>query len=375
MSLDGRRRDLGNCTYCPKLCRFCCPTAEAEHRETVTPWAKMSLAEMVRTGRLEPDHEVGEIFYHCFGCLHCRTHCEHENDVPGALIEARQEVFRRGAEPPAVSAVIGRFKDSGNAWGDDLRTMLHRQLPPGLFVPEAHAVLFAGCDAIRQETLLGQIFELLGVLGVDYLAAFDGDDLCCGIPLWQAGDLEGFTQHARRVQAALSPYRKVVCPCPTCVYVLKGLYAEQGLAPAAEVVHLTQFLAPLLEGRSPKRQVAGTHVFHDPCTLGRFLDEVELPRTLLAPALAEPLAETVWSGKDAMCCGGGGLVPHVLPEVARKTAGLRVEQLRATGADRIVTACPGCLRQLGGVPEGPQVADLASVLLEAYGSNGPVSSP
>lgn len=366
MTLNRYRRDLGDCTYCPKLCRFCCPTAEAEHRETVTPWAKMSLAEMVRAGRLEPDPEIGEVFYHCFACLHCRTHCRHGNDVPGALIEARQRVFSQDAEPPAVNAVIGRFKDTGNAWGEDLRTRLHEQVPADLFVPEAQAVLFAGCDAIRRDGLLGRIFELLRVLGVDYLAAFDGAELCCGAPLWQAGDRAGFEEHARRLQAALAPYRKVVCPCPTCVYVLRGLYAEHDLAPGAEVMHLTPFLEPLVEQREPHNRLEGTHVFHDPCYLGRFLEEVELPRALLAPALEQPLSATVWSGQDASCCGGGGLVPHVLPEVAREAARLRMEQLRASGADTIVTACPGCLRQLGEVEGGLPVADISEILLAAY---------
>jgi hypothetical protein len=35
------------CTYCPKMCRFSCPTAAAESRETVTPWGMMRLLEMV----------------------------------------------------------------------------------------------------------------------------------------------------------------------------------------------------------------------------------------------------------------------------------------------------------------------------------------
>ena len=77
MSLDSHRRALGYCSFCPKLCRFCCPTAEAEHRETVTPWGKMTLAGMVLANRLAPGPEQGEIFYHCLGCLHCRAHCRH----------------------------------------------------------------------------------------------------------------------------------------------------------------------------------------------------------------------------------------------------------------------------------------------------------
>ena len=34
-------RQLDNCTYCPKLCRFACPVAEASGHEPYTTQAKM----------------------------------------------------------------------------------------------------------------------------------------------------------------------------------------------------------------------------------------------------------------------------------------------------------------------------------------------
>ena len=35
---------LETCTYCPKLCRTVCPVSNAEPREALTPWGKMSSA-------------------------------------------------------------------------------------------------------------------------------------------------------------------------------------------------------------------------------------------------------------------------------------------------------------------------------------------
>jgi Fe-S oxidoreductase len=366
VTLDTHKRSLGKCTYCPKLCRFCCPTAEVEHSETVTPWGKMTLAEMVRTDRLDPGGDVGEVFYHCFACLHCRTHCTHHIDVPGALIEARARALDAGSNP-AVDAVLGKFKDTGSTTGEDLSKKLLEQIEAKYLEPDAQAVLFFGCDALRYESgLPAMVFDLFKELGVDYVAAHVGEDLCCGMPLWQAGDIEGFRAHAKRLQVAFSRYRTIISPCPTCAYTFMGLYAEHDLAPRASVVHLASFLGPLLDGKKPKKKLDGQYTFHDPCYLGRYLEKTKLPRAMLSRVLNEPLLEPVWTGPDANCCGGGGLVPHVLPEVAKGAAEMRMDQLKKTGASRIITACPGCIHQLSETKGALPVDSLTSILLQTY---------
>ena len=367
MSLDTHKRSLGRCTYCPKLCRFCCPTAEVENRETVTPWGKMSLAEMVRLDRLEPGGDVGEVFYHCFACLHCRTHCTHRVDVPGAMIEARSLVLKAGAELSRVDAVLGRFRDTGNTTGEDLSKMLLDQIEAKYLEPDAQAVLFLGCDALRYESgRPAMVFRLFEELGVDYVAAHVGETLCCGMPLYQAGDLEGFRAHAKKLQVALSRYRTIISPCPTCVYAFMGLYADMDLAPRASVLHLSSFLGPLLEGKEPKKKLEGQYTYHDPCYLGRYLEKTKLPREMLGRVLSEPLLEPVWTGPDATCCGGGGLVPHILPDVAKGAAEMRMDQLKKSGAARIITACPGCIHHLSETSDALPVDSLTAILLHAY---------
>ena len=162
MTLETHKRSLGKCTYCPKLCRFCCPTAEVEHSETVTPWGKMTLAEMVREERVDLAAEVGEVFYHCFACLHCRTHCTHRIDVPGALIEARARALSSGTAATKVDAVLGRFRDTGNTTGEDLSKLLLEQIEAKYLEPDAQAVLFFGCDALRYRAEHGNELLLLG---------------------------------------------------------------------------------------------------------------------------------------------------------------------------------------------------------------------
>lgn len=59
------------------------------------------------------------------------------------------------------------------------------------------------------------------------------------------------------------------------------------------------------------------------------------------------LVETDWThGEWATCCGGGGGFEAVFPELSQMLAVNRTRELLETGAEIIVTHCPGCIMQL-----------------------------
>ncbi len=367
MTLLDHKHDLGNCTYCPKLCRFCCPNAQAECSDTVTPWAKMSLAELMRQKRLDLDQDTASVFYHCFTCLHCHTHCRHGVDVPSALIEARAMAVKAQLEPVEVSALVGRFYDSGNPWGEDLYSLLESLVDKKYFAVEAQACVFPGCQAIRQGgEYIPRMMELFSVLDISYLSVYHDRDLCCGLPLWQSGEFEGFKEHARVLASKLKKYRTIVCPCPSCAWALKTLVLEVVPQFSGKILHFTEFVGSQIKMKQPQRRLPGKYFFHDPCYLARYLGQTDAPRKILDIVLEEPLLQSVWQGKDASCCGGGGQLQHVLRDVAGKVTKLRMEQLAQSGAKKIITACPGCLQKLKAVDDKIEVEDIISILRDAY---------
>ena len=48
----------------------------------------------------------------------------------------------------------------------------------------------------------------------------------------------------------------------------------------------------------------------------------------------------------SVCCGGGGNVEMVDPELSGKVAQMKIEEIRATGADMVVSSCQQCLRTI-----------------------------
>ncbi|NLE85833.1 MAG: (Fe-S)-binding protein, partial [Myxococcales bacterium] len=91
-----RRMELETCAYCPRLCRAVCPVSNAEPREALIPWGKMTslLSTEASEIRLEP--------WGCTGCGACTELCRHDNPVAEVLIEGRASVFAAGRAPEAA---------------------------------------------------------------------------------------------------------------------------------------------------------------------------------------------------------------------------------------------------------------------------------
>ena len=85
------------------------------------------------------------------------------------------------------------------------------------------------------------------------------------------------------------------------------------------------------------------------------------------------LVETKFTNGDCTtCCGGGGGFEAVFPELSQILATNRAKELLDTGAELIITQCPGCIMQLKeGLKElkktNIEVLDLAQILATAMG--------
>jgi Fe-S oxidoreductase len=371
------------CLYCPRLCRSACPVAHESASETLTPWGKMSLAalgvpaaaplprlpdrldglvrralELVGAPRLPLDADAVEPFYACTNCLRCRVWCEHGNDVPHALLQARGEAADRGLAPAAARAVADRFQRQGHDQAADPAPVLERLAAENPVPPGGSAVLFAGCLAplVRPQSVRAAL-EAARLLGAPLGLA--REPVCCGRPLVDGGWRSEAREHLCYAWDRLGD-REVVVLDAACAVALTVRARELGVEPRGPVVHVTAFLARRLGPDVQAPPLPGTATFHDPCALGRGMGEYDAPRRLLGAALAGGLVEAPSSREKADCCGAGGLLPRTYPEVARAMAMSRADELRGTGAGAVVTSCPGCLQALRGA--GLDAADVVEIV-------------
>jgi Fe-S oxidoreductase len=88
--------------------------------------------------------------------------------------------------------------------------------------------------------------------------------------------------------------------------------------------------------------------YHDPCNFSRSCGIVEEPRAILQASCAD-FREMQPNRAENWCCGGGGGLSAMddIREFRMNVSGKKkLEQIRATGARRVATACSNCKRQL-----------------------------
>jgi len=113
-------------------------------------------------------------------------------------------------------------------------------------------------------------------------------------------------------------------------------------------------------------------VYHDSCYLGRHNDVYLSPRNVVGSIGGIQVVEASRNGTKGMCCGAGGARMWMEEDIGKQINVDRSQELLATGATRIATACPFCYVMIDdgvkgeGVEESEvMVADIAMHLLDA----------
>jgi dimethylglycine catabolism B len=343
--LEPRRAALEKCVFCPKLCRSACPVSNAEPRETITPWGKMSFSWMTAHGDVPVDVTHGAPAWACTGCHACREVCEHENPVADVLLDARDALARAGAAPPAARRVLERF-----ARHDEETRIASRALAAeaghALVRADARDALLVGCGYLRGAPREARdAVDAATSLSGEPVALVEG---CCGLPLRLAGERAGFARHAAAVARSVEGRARVTVVDAGCARALKQGYPEVDVDLAPAVALLVEDAARGLARMKDVAHDAAPVRWHDPCQLGRGLGLYDAPRAVLGRALGRAPDELPphERGENGLCSGAGGLLPSTMPEVAKDIAAARLEAHVRAGGGRIVTACASSLRAM-----------------------------
>ncbi|MGQ9514573.1 MAG: (Fe-S)-binding protein [Thermoproteota archaeon] len=214
--------------------------------------------------------------------------------------------------------------------------------------------------------------DLLRMLGYD-VKRID-DEGCCGYPLILAGEREAAEKVASLTAKNLHGVKMLVTECPGCYRVFKEEYPKMRRS-VPEVHHLSQILAEHVEvfGNEVKDVVS----YHDPCNLGRLGGDYDSPRKVLSSfaKIVEPIA----TKEKANCCGAGGLLLMVEPELSIRIGEARIRKdFEPLGVSKLITACPSCLFNLSVASERMEaskeleVMDLATYVYSRLRENGRV---
>jgi len=344
---------LKTCIQCGS-CSGSCPAAAGM---SVTPrnlWRKIQLG-------MEEELLTGQSFWQCTSCDLCTLRCP--RGIPLASIMTRlREHYTATRGPLEVMNKLGAtLSEKKNITGDEpgnrLLWMDNLDLTQGeleeLKQRQGGTVLFTGCVS----SLFPQVYKIPQSLTNIMLqtnedfALLGEDEWCCGFPLLGAGmGSDALKENALHNVEAVK--RKgghtVLMTCPTCYYIWKKLYPQLlGSSMDLEVVHYSQYMIKTLyEGKIEFNTEEVKVTYHDPCDLGRKSHVTREPRQLLQSIPGVVLKEMRFHGEQSKCCGGGGNLEMLNPELSLEIAEMRLEEATATGAQYLLTTCQQCKRTL-----------------------------
>ncbi|GAB4352173.1 MAG: (Fe-S)-binding protein [Gammaproteobacteria bacterium] len=214
--------------------------------------------------------------------------------------------------------------------------------------------------------------ELLQRAGVEVI--FPPDQTCCGQPAFNSGYRDEALAVARRQLACFPRPIPVVVPSASCAGMMRhhypDLFAGEADLPQAQAIaertfELTEFLVHVLDLRLEDRGEPIRVALHTSCSAWREMGVAEEHRRLLAQLESVELVEPE---RNRECCGFGGTFAVKHPEISAAMVTDKTAEIRATGAERVVSGDCGCLMNIAGALEhqGSPIRGqhIASFLLE-----------
>jgi L-lactate dehydrogenase complex protein LldE len=209
--------------------------------------------------------------------------------------------------------------------------------------------LFATClvDQFAPEAGLDTV-RLLEREGIK--VHFPEQQTCCGQPAYNSGYPDEARAVARQQLDLFPQPWPVVVPSGSCAAMMRHhypkLFADDPtlLAKTRElaerIFELTEFLVHIVDFRQQDLGAACTVALHTSCHARREMGSHETSAALLNSLTQLNVVE---QARAEECCGFGGTFAIRYPEISEAIVSDKVDSLRATGAERVVSADCGCL--------------------------------
>jgi len=357
--------EIDACTRCGE-CLNSCPVYAEREDEGFNPRGKIQNLKRFIRGQYglwarifgpkklneEDIKALSERIFQCTLCGACDIACPVVINPKDLSIAIRETMVEMGHYPKAAENLKKNLLSDHNISADDNEDRAEwvediGEIPEhGFQKDKAEVIYFVGCVSSffpMVQKIPQNFAQIMDKGGVDFTVLGEGE-WCCGFPLIGAGmsrELEKLKAHnidkIKEVEA-----KSVVFSCPSCYRTWKELYNTD-----VELLHSSHLLERLIkENKIPLKELNLTVTYHDPCDLGRNSGVYEPPREVLRMIPGVKLVELENNREKTVCCGGGGNVEMVDPELSAGIAQKKIDEIQDTGADIIVTSCQQCVRTI-----------------------------
>ena len=331
--------------------------------------------------------ELFEAAYSCTGCRRCMVYCPFGIDTQMLMSIAKLLLIGANAEPEILTLLADTSVEKGKSLEFFKENFLNgiKQLendvvkkwrteagesaiPVDVEGADLLYVALAGAHSITPAAAVfnaaGEKWTLSFFEAVNF-GAFVGD------PTKTKLILDRIVTEARRLKVK----EVCVCECGTAFRIMKQLAGEQPF----KVSSITEVQARYLrEGRIriDKSMFTDPVTYHDPCQIARNAGVIDEARYILRQ-LTNNFREMTEDARYNWCCGGGGGLVALGEETLdfrMKSSKVKVDQVKASGATILSTACENCHTQLSNLNDhydmGVRVHFLSSMVADALVGDG-----
>ena len=227
---------------------------------------------------------------------------------------------------------------------------------PHVEKPKHRVALFSGCvqDFVYPEQMAAAVKVFAAN---DVAMEYPMEQSCCGLPVQMMGEMKTSKEVAIQNLRAfeLGAYDYIITLCASCAGHLKHNYPKLVMDKpalklkadefASKVIDYSSFVHDVLKVEEKDYKKVDTKAtYHAPCHLCRGLDVHEAPRKLIETGGME----YVECSEEEVCCGFGGTFSMKFPELSAELLSNKLNNVAETGAEVLLTDCPGCIMQLRG---------------------------
>jgi len=383
-----------------------CPPWQHEGFDDYGAAGKCDIVDYLLRGKLDySSPTLRDVAYRDPMCGSCDVAGKRNLDFELQLMleSLRVRLVERGYGPmPEHLEMTNYIETSGNRYG--AKQSERHGWVPGDIKPAGRAdvLYFAGCRASFADTDISRATaKIVASAGIPFMLM--ENEPCCGHFIYITGQLAKARKIAeenlKRVRETGA--KTVVFGCAECYKTMKVDYPKMlGLATSDlgfAVKHITEMADSWIKEGSLKlaNPLDMKVTYHDPCNLGRLSEPwlpwrgvrkewgifdpprtlrrgmhgvYEPPRDILRAVRGLELVEMVRHHENAWCAGSDAGLKEAFPEFAGWTAGERLREAAATGAEAIVSCCPGCRAAfLDASRNGMKVYDITELLAGAIG--------
>jgi len=319
-------------------------------------WSSLGEAKELSEMALE---ELYEAAYSCTGCRRCMVYCPFGIDTQMIMSIAKLLLVGANAEPEILTLLADTSVEKGKSL-----ELFKEGFLQGIKNLEEEIVkkwkIEAGKTAIAVDVEGADLLyvALAGAHSIIPAAAiFNAAGENWTLSFFEAVNFGAFVGDPTKTKLImdriineakrLKVKEVCICECGTAFRIMKQLSGEQPF----KVTSITEVHASYIkEGRIKldKSKFKGPITYHDPCQIARNAGVIDEPRYILQ-YLTDDFRDMTPDPRYNWCCGGGGGLVALGEETLdfrMKSAKVKVDQIKESGAAILATACENCHTQL-----------------------------